>query len=365
MRRAPLILSAVVIALTGCGMKSSGQRSSYFGVNAQYVFARSPSTWGPQLDAMGRAGIGLVRSDAYWHKAEKRPPVRGRHTFNWRFADRIVVALAKRRLRWQPVIAYSAHWAESVPGEQLSPPVRMQDYADYARAFVARYGPRGSFWRAHRELPRLPVTAVEIWNEPNWPVFWQPAPDPARYGDMYLRARASIRAADPNVRVMLGGLTIGSGDFLDAMLRFRPDARGNIDAIALHSYGATPEVAVAVVAELRRRLIALGEGSVPLEITEFGWTTSGNSGYVVPEQTRASYIAAFADTIARGDCGVGAVFLYAWTTNQRSFGDPEDWYGVYDSRARQTASGASYNTVARALDRERPWTKPPTARRCT
>jgi hypothetical protein len=345
-------------------MKASSQRSSYFGVNAQYVFARPSSTWGPQLDAMGRAGVGLVRSDAYWHKAEKRAPVRGRHTYDWRFADRVVTALARRRLRWQPVIAYSANWAESVPGQKLSPPLNNQDYAEYARAFVARFGRRGAFWRAHRNLPKLPVKAVEIWNEPNWPLFWQPGPDPARYADMYLRARAAIRVVDPSVRVMLGGLTVGSGDFVEAMLRFRPDARGNIDAVALHPYAATPDDAVELIARLRRRLVALGEGRVPLEITEFGWTTSGNSGYVVPELTRASYIAAFADTMARSDCGVGALFLYAWTTNQRDYGDPEDWYGVYDGRARQSASAASFNTVVRALDRARPWAKPPTVRPC-
>lgn len=345
-------------------MKASSQRSSYFGVNAQYVFSRSPSKWGPQLDAMGRAGVGLVRSDAYWHKAEKRAPVRGRHTYDWRFADRIVTALARRRLRWQPVIAFSARWAESVPGQQLSPPLNNQDYAEYARAFVARFGRRGAFWRAHTNLPKLPVTAVEIWNEPNWPLFWQPRPDPARYADMYLRARAAIRVVDPSVRVMLGGLTVGSGDFVEAMLRVRPDARGNIDAFALHPYAATPDDAVELIAKLRRRLVALGEGRVPLEITEFGWTTSGNSGNVVPELTRASYIAAFADTVARSDCGVGALFLYAWTTNQRDYGDPEDWYGVYDGRARQSASAASFNTVVRALDRARPWTKPPTMRPC-
>ena len=59
---------------------------------------------------------------------------------------------------------------------------------------------------------------------------------------------------------------------------------------------------------------------LPIEITEFGWTTSGNSGYVVPEQTRASYIAAFADTVARGDCGVGRWrgCCVAWHTNVSS-----------------------------------------------
>ena len=56
--------------------------------------------------------------------------------------------------------------------------------------------------KAHPELPALPVVAYEIWNEPNGGWFWLPRPDPARYADMYIRARAAIKGVDPAAAFM-------------------------------------------------------------------------------------------------------------------------------------------------------------------
>ena len=50
------------------------------------------------------------------------------------------------------------------------PPRRYTDLGEFA-LLARRYGPGGSFWDRHPRLPRLPVRAWQVWNEPNLPVF--------------------------------------------------------------------------------------------------------------------------------------------------------------------------------------------------
>src|SRR5205807_8886011 len=149
-----------------------------------------------------------------------------------------------------PIIDYSTAWAQSLPGQDHSPPTSDADYAAYAAAVSARYGPGGSFWRAHPGLPALPVRQLEIWNEPDNGSFWRPGPDAARYALLYAAARDAIHAVDPSGRVLVGGLS-QAPTFLPAMLVADPTLRTGIDAVAIHPYGATPTAVLARVAQVR------------------------------------------------------------------------------------------------------------------
>ena len=58
-------------------------------------------------------------------------------------------------------------------GRLFSPPANLHDYAAFARAFAKRYGRGGDFWRERPEVPLVPITSYEIWNEPNAQMFWR------------------------------------------------------------------------------------------------------------------------------------------------------------------------------------------------
>ena len=47
------------------------------------------------------------------------------------------------------------------------PPASNATFAAYATAFMKRYGPHGAFWKANPKLHQVPVTNVEVWNEPD------------------------------------------------------------------------------------------------------------------------------------------------------------------------------------------------------
>jgi hypothetical protein len=316
-----------------------------FGVSVNRLFndgTYSAAQIGGQLRALQQTGASLGRSDALWEAAEPAPPVDGVHHYRWVFDDEIAGALAAHGLRWLAIIDYSAPWAQSIPGRDHSPPRSARDYAAYAAAFAARYGVGGVFWRAHPALTPEPVETFEIWNEPDNGQFWAPVPDPSRYADLYLATRDAITAVDPTARVIVGGLTTPTA-FLPAMLLARPQLEGHIDGVAIHPYGS-PSVVLQKVRADRATLTSLGLGTVPLYVTEFGWTTQpvGALNYA-SARVRPTDIARTLTALGRVDCGIAASVLYTWVTPERDPSDSEDWYGIHAPGGANTIDTAAFS----------------------
>jgi polysaccharide biosynthesis protein PslG len=324
--------------------------SQAFGASVNRLFndfSYTPAQVDAQLAALRATGATVARTDALWEATEPSPPSGGVHHWVWTFDDTIAGALARHGLRWLAALTYSAPWAQSIPGQDHSPPRSADDYAAYARAFAARYGVGGTFWQEHPEIPVWPVTTIEIWNEPDNPDFWTRAPDPAGYARLYLAARAAIDAVDPSARVIVGGL-IAPGSFLPAMVRAAPGLLGHVDGVAIHPYG-TPPVVVSRVRDARRTLVGLHMAAVPLYATEFGWTTSpsGAPAYVAPAR-RPAWIALTLDTLGHLDCGLAATILYTWVTPEHNVGDSEDWFGIENPDGTGTPASEAFATGLRA-----------------
>jgi hypothetical protein len=299
-----------------------------------------------QLTALHDAGASFARCDALWEAAEPRAPVHGRAGYHWLFDDVVAASLARADLRWLAILDYSAPWAQSVPGQDHSPPRSDAAYAAYARAFAARYGAGGRFWRTHPDLPAEPVTTIEVWNEPDNPEFWSPRPDPAAYARLYTTTREAIDSVDPTARVIIGGLTAPT-TFLPAMLRAQPSLRGHVDGVAIHPYGRRPAVVLRRVRAARATLRALGMGSVALYVTEFGWTTSppGADDYA-PAARRPGYVRATLARLGASGCGIAAASLYTWASPQRDPGDAAQWYGISPAGAAGDTAGLDATAVS-------------------
>ena len=161
------------------------------------------------------------------------------------------------------------------------------------------------------------MTTYGIWNEPTNPSFWRgPEATPARYMRLYLAARAAIKAADPSARAATAGiLDSGSVDgsaFLRAMLDSAPSARGQIDAIGWHPYVGNVEQIIGSVAGARAVLEQRGLASVPIEISEVGWSARGG---FTPVQ-RAAMLRTLAAQLPYERLNVTRLLPYVWT------GDP-------------------------------------------
>lgn len=360
-RAARRVLGALLCAalvLAACGGRGNigalrAPRAAFLGVNVQYVLLAPPAVRVRQLDAIERAGIGFVRSDAPWELAEPFPPANGRHSYNWVALDSIEQLFAERRLRWLPIIGYSAAWASISPPTTLAPPARVADYAAYAGAFAARYGPGGAFWREHPSLPQVPITQAEIWNEPNTAGFWPPAPNATAYAHLYAMASDAIHAANSGVTPVVGGLAqTGNTDaFLGAMLAAAPQLRGAITAVALHPYAPAAGGAQAEIVALRHALNSDGLARAAILVTEMGWPIKGgNEGFVVSEAERARDLSESLTLAARSGCGVTAFAVYSWTTPELDPANSEHWFGIYSPTAQPSPSAAALIATANKLN---------------
>jgi hypothetical protein len=133
-------------------------------------------------------------------------------------------AAAKAGIQVLPTILGPEPGAGPSGGEHgaMRPPAESAAYARYAVALIDRYGPKGSFWADHPDVPRRPIRSWQVWREPNIPAFWGGRPDPRAYGELLRTAAAAIRAADPNAEVVTAGLAtshlgIAAPDFLAQM----------------------------------------------------------------------------------------------------------------------------------------------------
>ena len=84
----------------------------------------------------------------------------------------------------------------AVPVRPLSwrcPPTSYADFGRFVAALIGRYGPEGSFWTANPILPKRPIEAWQIWNEPNLGELWGGAPNAAEYSEM-------LKAVAPYIR---------------------------------------------------------------------------------------------------------------------------------------------------------------------
>src|SRR5215207_6999197 len=346
-RRAAVVAFALAALLLALSSPPSARADEFFGVNAQALFGLSAGRVEAHLGVMADGGLELVRRDASWDAAEPEPPVGGRHSYRWDRFDREVAAYARHGLRWLPIVDYSTAWSGEIAGDFLSAPARVGDYAAYAGALAARYGEGGSFWAEHSQLPQLPATRFEIWNEPNAELFWHPTERAAeRYAELYLAAHAAIRRAVPAARVLVGGLALGNRDVLDehdfiaTMVRHRPELAGAVDAIAFHPYAATADGVIARIRDFRQTLERLGLGQVPLEITEIGRTTTKTS-----ESDRAEALRQLAEQLPRSDCNIASLIPHTWLTDEQDPNNPEHWFGIYNPDTTPKPSGSAYTTA--------------------
>lgn len=318
-----VLVAALIYVLTRSG--GAPERSPAFGADVGVMFQARypPAVVDRALAGAAAAGLGVARAAPLWELTEPAAPLAGRHRYDWRYDDTIAKELAGHGFHWLAVLAFAPSWASVQPGVLHAAPRGTGAYAAYATAVARRY--HGL------------ISAFEIWNEENLPIFWRPAPDPAAYARLYEAARAAIHAVDPRVPVLIGGLAGGHPRFLARLLR-QPELRGQVDGVAVHVYAASPAAVLAQVRADRIRLDVLGFGAVPLYVTEYGWSSRPVAdlhpgfpvppGSYAPASVRPGYIVQTARDLLASGCNVRMAVFYAWLTPQRDPRALYNWYGV-------------------------------------
>lgn len=150
-------------------------------------------------------GAQTTRDEFEWAWIE---PSKG--VYDWAASDRLMTYAANHGLHMLMIADTTPSWAsgkdDSIENWQLYPPINSIDFGNFAGKLAARYGGTGSFWAAHPTLPKVLPAGIEIWNEPNLPRFWTSGPNAVKYTGMLKLAYQKVKAVDPSMTVVTGGL---------------------------------------------------------------------------------------------------------------------------------------------------------------
>ncbi|WP_232066730.1 cellulase family glycosylhydrolase [Mycobacterium parmense] len=230
-----------------------------------------------EFDLISAMKVTWIRTDFDWSGIETQPG-----QFDWSYQDRVVREATARRLNVVAILDYSPTWARPRGTTSHTPPDHISDFANFANAAVARYAPLG-------------VRTWEVWNEPNSSDFWQPLPDPEKYGELFRATAGAIRAVDPGATVLTGGLTRGTDSnsgtrisqttFLEHL--YANGAAQLASAVAVHPYSfpwLPSEDSPSLVGGfndlpmVRDLMVRHGDAGKKVWITEFGAPTGTGPG---------------------------------------------------------------------------------------
>lgn len=277
MRR--LLLIPLAVALLALSPATAGSLTlpphGFIGISPQG--ATGPTDY----ELMSEAGITSVRLLLDW--AEIEPEARDRFAPRWENLDAQIQYAAENHLRVFLFLWGTPEWiSPRLGGEPVTTARQRRAWLEFLHAAIARYGTRGSFWREHPELPRLPVNQWEIWNEENLVTFSK-EPDPARFASLIRISGGLLHREEPGSKVILGGLfgrplqtppNIQSSGFLADLYRV-PGIKRYFDGVALHPYLAAARGLTGEIENLRRVMGFNGDSATPLYVTEMGWGSAG------------------------------------------------------------------------------------------
>ena len=203
--------------------------------------------------------------------------------FTWGHSDMVIKHAENQGLTVIARLGWAPAWARPDPQENgqetTLTTLDAEHYADFAAfvsTFVARYRGR--------------VNHVIVWNEPNLSFEWGYRPvDPEGYVELLRAVYPRAHAANPDVVVLAGALAptlepegsaVGLSDLAYLERMYQAGAALACDALAVHSYGLTlaPEqppdskrINFRRVELLREIMVAYGDESKPIYVTEAGW----------------------------------------------------------------------------------------------
>ena len=245
----------------------------------------------PQEDyfEMKRGGVDTVRFPIPWSAVEQHP---GQYDFS--LIDRYVERVARARMQIFPVLNATpafygvncspADCFRSLPSQTAQQKVAWKAFVG---AVVDRYGPGGSFWAQHPDVPRRAIRIYQIWNEENFFFFTEPR-SPRLYAELVKISHAVIKGRDPGARIILGGLfahpksSLGwpGKAFLEALYRVKGiNVKARTDGVALHPYATDAAELRPDINSIRRVMKQNGDGRKPLYLTEIGWGDARDTAF--------------------------------------------------------------------------------------
>jgi hypothetical protein len=279
---------AVLAALVAAAPASAAREvpRGFFGVMADGVLLdRTDAQLAREFELMAANGVEHIRPVLYWSEHQplapgSAPPAgfrEGRGNVPTRFGrtDTLIELAARHRIRVLPVVLRSPGWAATDPDNPMmtSPPRSSTTYANFMATLIDRYGPRGSFWSEHPDVPYRPQRHWQVWNEPNIDRYWSsPRPFARRYVQLLRVTRRAIKRADRGATVVLAGFANFSWRALRDV--YRAGARRHFDLAAVHPFSGRLKNVLKIVRLNRQVMRRYGDRRKRVAVSELTWPSA-------------------------------------------------------------------------------------------
>lgn len=332
------LTTAAILVETAPG---TAPQPSGFGFGMQINPGNNPGTG---LDLVQQAGFDWIKVQVRWADLEPTPG-----SFNASAFDFVADQAAARGLNLLMNVTAAPAWARP-PNADLTvngPPANPQTFANFLSRLTAHY--KGK------------VQAIEVWNEQNLSREWGGLGhklSASQYLGLLSSAYQAIKAVDPSVTVISGGLTptgvddgdIAIDDFIYLQQMYDAGLKNNSDAVGEHpsGYNNPPDddpmhnsttttsfkghhsFYFSSFRQYRDIMVTNGDSDKKLWFTEVGWASSQNPfpefAYAkdTTDQQQARYLAR-AFEIGKSAGYVSAMFVF--NLNYAATSDQADRFG--------------------------------------
>ena len=329
-----LVASLVTLSATSAHAQApnrpappKGAPSDFVGMVSEDSFADPGAYRQAQFATQASFGVRLLRQTFNWSQIETAPG-----SYDFSVYDAFVGDAARAGIRVLPILFRAPAFRGGGSSTVASPPRKYSDLGDFGAVVIKRYGPNGTFWSDNPSVPKLPITALQLWNEPNLKAYWDRKPDAKQYTALLKAAYKPIKSAARSTEIVTAGMPesrigVPLKKFIPAM--YKAGAKKWFDTLAINPYGRTANAAIKNIQTVRHIMRQHHDGA-KIWATELGWSDKGpGSPQRVGARGQATQVAKFVKLAVRKRRSLklrGFVY-FGWRDGQPYAG--KDFWGLH------------------------------------
>ena len=317
---------------------------NFVGIVSDDAFAGTADYRAQTFATQQAAGIGMIRRTFDWAEIERQPD-----QYDFSAYDSFVAAAAEHQIEVLPVLfnppEFRSGRPSSHPARGTYFPKHYSDLGVFGAVVAKRYGRNGTFWTEHPEIPKLPITAYQVWNEPNLAAYSPPRPSAKKYVALLKATATKIRGVDRRAEIVTAGLPdskLSKPDvykFITQM--YQAGAKGSFNTLAINPYVTSASKLLTKLKRIHEITRRFRDKRAKLWATEIGWSDNGpRSPFRVGAAGQAKLIKQSLPVLgrARSSLGMRGFFYFSWRDAPPYAPLFRDFWGLHTGLLRMDGS---------------------------